>query len=72
MKKPTLVGIVAAIALAAFCNGQQIINATGAGRWYPADPAELGAQVDAFLQEKPDSAPDGRPIAIIAPDARLQ
>ena len=69
MKKPTLVGIVAAIALAAFCNGQQIIKATGAGSWYPADPAELGAQVDAFLQEKPDSAPDGRPIAIIAPHA---
>lgn len=69
MKKLIPVGIVAAIAVAAVCNGQQVINATGAGRWYPADPAELRAQVDSFLQEKPDSAPAGRPIAIISPHA---
>ncbi|NQT18510.1 MAG: AmmeMemoRadiSam system protein B, partial [Planctomycetes bacterium] len=63
------ISIVVAIAVAALSNGQEVLKATGAGRWYPADPEELAAQVDSFLKEKPDSAPDGKPVALISPHA---
>jgi len=55
---------------AASCRAeQQPLTAAGAGRWYPADKAELSAMVDGFLAEKPDAAPPGRPVGLIVPHA---
>lgn len=40
-----------------------------AGAWYPADPAELAAQVDGFLSAARGSAPAGTIRALIVPHA---
>jgi len=58
---------------AASCRAeQQPLTAAGAGRWYPADKAELAAMVDGFLAEKPDTPITGRPAGIIVPHAGYQ
>jgi len=65
-----LIALVAGTLLAASCRAeQQPLTAAGAGRWYPADRAELAGMVDGFLAEKPDTAPAGMPVGIIAPHA---
>jgi AmmeMemoRadiSam system protein B/AmmeMemoRadiSam system protein A len=69
MKKLIPVTMLAVIGVTGSCGGEQIHQATGAGRWYPADKEVLATQVDAFLAEKPERVPEGAPVGIIAPHA---
>ena len=43
-----------------------------AGTWYPNQPKTLAQVVDQYLQAAEGSAPEGRPLAVLAPHAGLR
>ncbi len=47
-------------------------SAEKAGAWYPADPGQLAAELDAYLQFGEVRPPAGTPVAAIAPHAGLR
>jgi AmmeMemoRadiSam system protein B len=52
---------------------EKLLGPNVAGGWYPADPSELGSQLDGFLERrestKPARSPAGDTVALIAPHA---
>jgi hypothetical protein len=60
----------AALLIPALAGAQSVRPAAFAGQFYPADPAELAAWIDAAMTAAaPPSAPPGRVIGLIAPHA---
>lgn len=48
----------------------EVHTATGAGQWYPADPAQLADMVDGFLEQvQREGVPAAEPVALIVPHA---
>ncbi len=50
-------------------NPKDVHSAEGAGRWYPADAAELRATVDAYVAQAEVASPPGKLLAVIVPHA---
>jgi hypothetical protein len=49
--------------------GRRVRPPAVAGTFYPADPVELGAEVDALLRDAPKPSAAGMPKALVAPHA---
>jgi AmmeMemoRadiSam system protein B len=71
MKHPAALALVFALALAAWgASAQDVRKAVRAGQFYEADPAALGAGIDACLAAAPaPSAAAGRIRALVVPHA---
>jgi len=49
--------------------GRDLYRASGAGRWYPADPADLKAAVESYVEQAEIDPLPGRLLAVVVPHA---